>query len=95
MDIAKILLIAGILVVFFVVIKFALRLGCLFFLIALAALIIYLYATGTFKNVYDSFRPKKSAGLSRGAVIAACRCSRSLFDGFPDFPSLKKTRIPV
>ncbi|MFB3919748.1 hypothetical protein [Candidatus Velamenicoccus archaeovorus] len=78
MDFARIIAIIALIVIFLVVLKYAVRVGCLFFLIALVALITYLWTTGIIRR-FDFFRKKDghktvvSLAVS-GEVNGGCRC---------------------
>ncbi len=65
LDILRIIVIVALVVTFFVVMKYAVRLGCLFFLAALAALLVYLWVTGNLGHIGNFFEKK---GGRRAAV---------------------------
>jgi hypothetical protein len=69
LDIAKIIVIIALVVIFLVVMKYAVRLGCLFFLTVLVALVMYLWTAGNLRHIGNFF--KKKSGDRAAAFLPA------------------------
>lgn len=78
LDFARIIAIIALVVIFLVILKYAVRAGCLFFLIALVALIAYLWAAGIVRR-FDFFRKKDGRKTVVSLAVSSevnggCRC---------------------
>ncbi|MDD5575126.1 MAG: hypothetical protein PHH75_08135 [Candidatus Omnitrophica bacterium] len=84
MNMIGILAVLGVIVILAMFAKFALRLGCLFFMLCLIALIAYLWASGKWGGVGSFFRKK----ASRKAAVSVLSDPKALTDamvgGFTD-----------